>query len=193
MTYQPNLFIRNIGNAGANKVYELVSNFQFGKISAIEIITFKKKEICAVIKMEQWNIRHTECTRIMLSQGKSISLYHSDDNKCWKIYAYNEQQQQINEEKMLLQKKKQADAALKKEMLNREIIRRTAEETRRFEEETISRKLKEEEEETSRLKEEEEEWNERKHVDLDYGDIATYKGDTTASRKLQKILLKYKV
>jgi len=172
MTYQPNLFIRNIGNVCANKVHELVSNYQFGKISAVELI-HKKKETSAIIKMEQWNTRHTECTRIMLSQGKPILLYHTDD-KCWKVYAYNEQKR-INVQHIKPKMRVENKQRKQKEPV---VVEQKVEESKQV----VNK-------EWSEINEE----YERKQVTLDYGDIATYKGDTVASRKLQKKMLKYKV
>ena len=175
MTYQPNLFSRNIGNVCANKVHELVSNYQFGKISAVELI-HKKKETSAIIKMEHWNTRHTECTRIMLSQGKPILLYHTDD-KCWKVYAYNEPQRmnvQSIKQKMRVENKQRKQALIVVEQKVKVKVEESKQEVN---------------DEWSEINEE----YERKQVALDYGDIATYKGDTAASRKLQKKMLKYKV
>lgn len=216
MAYQPNLFIRNIGNACANTVYNLVSNFQFGKISTVELF-HKKKETFAIVKMEQWNTRHTECTRIMLSQGKPILLYHTDDDY-WKVYAYNDEQQRINEEALLRKKhenQKKQEAILRKKLKKQQ---REAEKKQQKQIQAILEAAAAEEDmridrelaimaEECRIQQEEEaaaaaavevndQWREineeyrRNQVVLDYGNIATYKGDTPASRKLQKLLKK---
>lgn len=179
MSYQPNLFIRNIGNVCANKVHELVSNFQFGKISAVELI-HKKKETSAIIKMEHWNTRRTQCTRIMLSQGKPILLYHTDD-KFWQVYAYNESAP-LRVEKNMVERKvknvKKYEKNVKKQVAPVPV-------------EQIKKQV---------VVEEVNDWDEfnkeyeRKQVVLDYGDIPkVYKGDTVATRKLQQKLMKYKV
>jgi len=108
----------------------------------------------------------------MLSQGKPILLYHTDD-KCWKVYAYNEQKRinvQHIKPKMRVEDKRRKQAPL--------VVEQKVEESKQVVNE-----------EWSEINEE----YERKQVALDYGDIATYKGDTTASRKLQKKIFKYKV
>ena len=179
MSYQPNLFIRNIGNVCANKVHELVSNFQFGKISAVELI-HKKKETSAIIKMEHWNTRRTQCTRIMLSQGKPILLYHTDD-KFWQVYAYNESAPLRIEKKIVERKEKQMKNVKKYE--KKQVAPAPVEQV----------KKQVAVEEVNDWDEFNEEY-ERKQVVLDYGDIAkVYKGDTVATRKLQQKLMKYKV
>jgi alkylated DNA nucleotide flippase Atl1 len=195
MSYQPNLFIRNIGNASVKVVHELISNFQFGKIAKVEIL-YKKKETCAIVKMEKWDTKHTECTRIMLSQGKPISLYYTE-NECWKAYAHKDKEiKKRNDEQAILAKKReiqkkkdQAAAALlllekqkkeQEEILNRELSR-IAEECRLRQEQEMREQWRELDEELK-----------AKQVILDYGNIAKFQGHTKASKKLQALLKKLK-
>jgi len=198
MSYQPNLFVRNIGNASVKVVRELISNYMFGKISNIEILN-KKKEKCAIIKMAEWNTRHTECTRIMLSQGKPISLYHNE-NECWKVYAFKEEKKmpKSNDEDLLKKKrenqKKQEAHRLKvqkkkeEEKLKKE-LERIAEEQRRIQKEIEEEEMKNQ---WIELDEDEEEEESERVVHLDYGNIAEYKGNTRASDRLQRLLKKLK-
>lgn len=196
MSYQPHLFIRNIGNASVTAVQELISKFQFGKIAKVELLR-KKKENCAIIKMEKWDTKHTECTRIILSQGKPITLYYTDED-CWNVYAYKEKEKmsKTNDDAILAkkrknQKKQQAAALLLKkqkkeeeEILNKELAR-IAEECRLKMEEEIEREMKEQWRELN-------EELKAKEVVLDYGNIEEYKGITKASKKLQALLKKLK-
>jgi len=192
MSYQPNLFIRNIGNASVKSVHKLISNFQFGKIAKVEIL-HKKKETCAIVKMEKWDTKHTECTRIMLSQGKPISLYYTE-NECWKAYAHKENEVKkrkdnaaaILAKKREIQKKKDQAASLEKqkkeqeEILNIE-LERIAEECRLRQEQEMREQWRELDEELK-----------AKQVVLDYGNIAKFQGHTKASKKLQALLKKLK-
>jgi hypothetical protein len=195
MSYQPNLFIRNIGNVCANKVYELVSNYQFGKISNIEIFR-KKRETNAVIKMEQWDTRHTECTRILLSQGKPIYLYHTDDDY-WRVYAYNDELEQRRNEKAMLRKKRENEKKQKALLLKQQ--QKDEERALEYELAQIAEECRKQEELDECQRQIKEQWREvneeyqRNDVILDYGDIVNYKGDTKASRKLQKLLLNKKM
>lgn len=189
MSYQPNLFIRNIGNANAKKVHDLVSNFQFGKIANIEIFR-KKKETCAIVKMEKWDTKHTECTRIMLSQGKPISLYYTE-NECWKVYAHKENESDeyaiLAKKRKNEKKKKEAEekekALLKKqqeEILDRELAR-IAEECRIQMEQEMREQWKELHDELQ-----------AKQVVLDYVNIGEYRRVTKASKKLRDLMKKLK-
>jgi hypothetical protein len=192
MSYQPNLFIRNIGNVSVKMIHDLISNFNFGKISKIEILN-KKKEKCAVIKMAQWNTKYTECTRIMLSQGKPITLYYTEDD-CWKVYAHKEEEEKrkTNDDAILKKKrenqKKEEARKLKiqkkkeEEMLKKELAR-IAEECR------IQKEIEEEMREQWRDLNEE---LQAMQVDLDYGNIASYKGNTRASDRLRLLMKKLK-
>lgn len=191
MSYQPNLFIRNIGNISAKAIHDLISNFKFGKVSKIEILN-KKKEKSAIVKMEYWDTKHTECTRIMLAQGKPIELYHTDDD-CLKVYAYKEEKKRVSNDDDILKKKRENE---KKQQAKRlKIQKKKEEEILKKELARIAEECRIQEEIEREMKEQWKELNEEleaKQVILDYGNIAEYKGNTRASERLQKMLKKLK-
>jgi flagellar biosynthesis GTPase FlhF len=219
----------------------MIFNLHFGKISQVEILK-KKQEKFAIVKMAEWNMKWTECTRIMLSHGKPILLYHTE-NEYWNAYAYKEKKKeyQTNDDALLVKKRQNQDklkqlnynddlikkekkiaekqqqsnllAALtggkceKKESTTRKTKedrqKRQHQEEKRQQEKRQQQEREEEEEEfgvnelveqLSDLNMEDEQihpYVEPTEVVLDYGDIAKYKGDTRASKKMDSLLKKW--
>ena len=84
MTYQPNLYIFNIGNATARHIYHYLNMSEFGEIDYVETDSDKG---CAYVVMKQWDINNTTATRMKLEQGKPLLLYYTETDY-WKVYAY---------------------------------------------------------------------------------------------------------
>jgi len=115
MNYQPDLFVKNIGDATAKSIYKLINDLKFGEIQYIEI-----ENDNAFVAMKNWDIKRTKSTRLKLHQSKAILLYYSQ-NSYWKVYSYenrfSEEEQQ--EKRIRIEKQKEA-MRLKKEAELRE-------------------------------------------------------------------------
>ena len=107
MQYQPNLFIRDIGNATSYQITRVIEDLGFGRVRYIDF-----QGISAIIIMDYWDIQNTPSTRTILYEGRPILLYYSD-NRCWKAYAYKSKEERQIEEMLikeaLAQQKRQAD------------------------------------------------------------------------------------
>jgi len=89
--FQPHLFICNISkNITKETIWNVFANLGFGIIHNIVIKDCNKPVNCAVVYYEMWNIDDTRITRNMLMNGKSLNISYTDDDKTWKVYAYDE-------------------------------------------------------------------------------------------------------
>jgi hypothetical protein len=83
MTYQPNLYIFNIGNATARDIYDYLNISEFGEIDYVETDSDNGS---AYVVMKHWDIDNTTATRMKLEQGKPLLLYYTETDY-WKVYA----------------------------------------------------------------------------------------------------------
>jgi len=116
MTYQPDLYVRNIKNASAKEVYKVVKQLGFGKIDFVEIEGYN-----AIVTMNMWDMKMTSSTRLLLSQGKPLLLYHSP-TEFWKVYSYENRFMEEEQEKK--QKRIQKQKLKLKKQKERELIER---------------------------------------------------------------------
>ena len=104
MNYQPDLFVKNIGDATAKSIYKLINGLDFGEIQYVEI-----EKDNAFVAMKNWDIKRTKSTRLKLHQSKALLLYYSQ-NSYWKVYSYenrfSEEEQQ--EKRIRIEKQKEA-------------------------------------------------------------------------------------
>jgi hypothetical protein len=109
MNYHPDLFVKNIGNASAKAIWQIVRNLEFGKIQYVEIVDGNN----AFVAMESWDQRTTVSTRMKLYQGKQLLVYYSQKN-FWNVYSY---ENRFAEEEL---HKKQIRIAIQKEVINKQ-------------------------------------------------------------------------
>jgi len=140
MTYQPDLYVRNIGNASPKEVYKVIKQLSFGKIGFVEIEGGN-----AVIAMNVWNMKRTSATRLLLQEGKPLLLYYSQ-TEFWKVYSYEnrfveeeEQKKQTRIEKQKLNLMKQKE--LENQKREQELKKREQEKQKREDDEEREKQM----------------------------------------------------
>lgn len=141
MTYQPDLYVRNIGNASAKEVYKVIKQLDFGKIGFVEIEGGN-----ATVAMNVWNMKRTSATRLLLEEGKPLLLYYSQ-TEFWKVYSYEnrfaeedeqKKQRRIEKQKLNIMKQKEQE----KQNMEQEHKKREEEKQKREEDEEREKQMK---------------------------------------------------
>jgi len=141
MTYQPDLYVRNIGNASPKEVYKVIKQLSFGKVGFVEI-----EDGNATIAMNVWNMKRTSATRLLLQEGKPLLLYYSQ-TEFWKVYSYEnrfveeeeqKKQRRIEKQKLNLMKQKE----LENQKREQEHKKREQEKQKREEDEEREKQMK---------------------------------------------------
>lgn len=196
MTYQPNLFVRNIGNASVVKVYDLLKELGFGMIDHLKVDTIKDEK-CVFIKMQSWNLNLTTATRIKLQEGNPLSIYHSE-NEYWKVFSYenrfSEETQQAKQEAKQHEKLRIKNMKRKYKDMEYKIRQREQREQFRRQQEKENIKMEEREEIKRQLERElDEELEEQNESEKEYDTPAYVTLDYTYSKEIYpKLISKYR-
>ena len=148
MTYQPDLYVRNIGNASPKEVYKVIKQLGFGKVGFVEIEGGN-----ATVAMNVWNMKRTSATRLLLQEGKPLMVYYSQ-TEFWKVYSYEnrfveeeeqKKQRRIEKQKLNLMKQKELEKQKReqeKQKREQEKQKREQEKQKREEDEEREKQMK---------------------------------------------------
>lgn len=85
--FAPHLFVKNIAKTVSKQdIHNVFQNCGFGIIGDIMV---RQHNGTAIVVYEKWNMDETLTTRIMLENGKSLTIVCDELDALWKASAYN--------------------------------------------------------------------------------------------------------